>query len=72
MVFLFIRLELNCVVRKKTNDTDEEDYPLPKASYATLKDKQLKDLLREYGLPVTGDRTAWEQRHQQYVPQSFV
>ena len=54
--------------RKKTNDTDDdENYPLPKASYRTLKDKQLKDLLREYGLPVSGDRAAWEQRHQQYV-----
>jgi E3 ubiquitin-protein ligase RAD18 len=53
--------------RKKTSDEDEEDYPLPKASYGTLKDKQLKDMLREYGLPVTGDRSMWEQRHQQYV-----
>jgi len=53
--------------KKKTSDIDDEDYPLPKASYGTLKDKQLKELLREYGLPVTGDRAAWEQRHQQWV-----
>ena len=53
--------------RKKTSDEDAEDYPLPKASYGTLKDRQLKDMLREYGLPVTGDRSIWEQRHQQYV-----
>ena len=53
--------------RKKTSDDDDDnDYPLPKASYGTLKDKQLKDMLREYGLPVTGDRSVWEQRHQQY------
>jgi len=53
--------------KKKISDNDEEDYPLPKASYGTLKDKQLKDMLREYGLPVTGDRSLWEQRHQQWV-----
>lgn len=53
--------------KKKTSDNDDEDYPLPKASYGTLKDKQLKDMLREYGLPVIGDRSAWEQRHQQWV-----
>ena len=60
-----VETELSC--RKKTSDDDDEDYPLPKASYGTLKDKQLKDMLREYGLPVTGDRPAWEQRHQQCV-----
>lgn len=66
---LFIRPELKLSCRKKTSDTDDEleDYPIPKASYGTLKDKQLKDILREYGLPVTGDRVAWEQRHQQCV-----
>lgn len=24
-------------------------------------------MLREYGLPVSGDRSIWELRHQQYV-----
>ena len=72
LIFCSFDWDWICVVRKKTSDSDDEDYPLPKASYGTLKDKQLKDLLREYGLPVTGDRTAWEQRHQQCVSRSFV
>jgi hypothetical protein len=38
--------------------------PLPKASYATLKDKQLKDMLLEHKLPVTGERSVWNARHQ--------
>ncbi|KAF8810105.1 hypothetical protein BYT27DRAFT_7092960 [Phlegmacium glaucopus] len=53
--------------KNNDNDDNDDDYPLPKASYGTLKDKQLKDMLREYGLPVTGDRSLWEQRHQQWV-----
>lgn len=54
-------------IRKKAGDDDNDEYPIPKASYGTLKDKQLRDMLREYGLPGTGDRSVWEQRHQQYV-----
>lgn len=52
--------------KKKSSETDE-DFPLPKASYATLKDKQLKEMLQEHDLPITGDRPQWEQRHQRWV-----
>jgi hypothetical protein len=50
------------LLRKKSSEMDE--FPLPKASYATLKDKQLKEMLQEHDLPTTGDRPQWEQRHQ--------
>ncbi|EPQ58557.1 hypothetical protein GLOTRDRAFT_36698, partial [Gloeophyllum trabeum ATCC 11539] len=46
---------------------DDEWLPLPKASYHTLKDKQLKDLLIEQQLPTTGDRQTWVTRHQRWV-----
>ncbi|KAF9484884.1 hypothetical protein BDN70DRAFT_796760 [Pholiota conissans] len=52
--------------KKKDSDSDDE-YPLPLATYATLKDRQLKDMLAEQGLPLTGDRPIWEQRHQRWV-----
>ena len=54
------------VYRKRDSDSDDE-YPLPLASYTTLKDRQLKDMLTEQGLSVIGNRTIWEQRHQRYV-----
>lgn len=50
----------------KGSDSDEE-HPLPIQTYATLKDRQLKDMLQKHDLPVTGDRSNWEQRHQRYV-----
>ncbi|KAG5639536.1 hypothetical protein H0H81_000683 [Sphagnurus paluster] len=53
-----------------TND-DEDTFPLPKASYGTLKDKKLKEMLVEQGLPTSGDRTQWIQRHQRCVDPSF-
>jgi len=52
--------------RKKGSDSDDE-HALPIATYTTLKDKQLKDMLFEQDLPVTGDRPLWEQRHQRYA-----
>ncbi|KAG6874048.1 hypothetical protein C0995_006905 [Termitomyces sp. Mi166 len=52
---------------KQKDSDDDDEYPLPKASYGTLKDKQLKGMLIEYGLPTTGDRNQWIQRHQQWV-----
>jgi E3 ubiquitin-protein ligase RAD18 len=52
--------------RKRDSDSDDE-YPLPLANYTTLKDKQLKDMLVEQGLPMSGDRPLWEQRHQRCV-----
>ncbi|KIY51841.1 hypothetical protein FISHEDRAFT_70340 [Fistulina hepatica ATCC 64428] len=50
---------------KADNDELDED-PIPKASYDTLKDKQLKRLLEECDLPTTGDRVAWLARHQKW------
>ncbi|KAF9533516.1 hypothetical protein CPB83DRAFT_757682 [Crepidotus variabilis] len=52
--------------KSKHSDSDDE-YPLPIQSYTTLKDRQLKDMLQQYELPVTGDRPIWEQRHQRWV-----
>ncbi|KAG6919919.1 hypothetical protein DXG01_013268 [Tephrocybe rancida] len=50
--------------KQKDNSDDEDDYPLPKATYATLKDKKIKEMLVEYGLPTSGDRQQWILRHQ--------
>ncbi|KAG6896296.1 hypothetical protein C0993_008563, partial [Termitomyces sp. T159_Od127] len=50
--------------KQRDNGNDDDEHPLPKASYSTLKDKQLKDMLIEYGLPTSGDRNQWIQRHQ--------
>ncbi|KAG6853439.1 hypothetical protein C0991_004364 [Blastosporella zonata] len=50
--------------KQKDNDSTNDDYPLPKASYDTLKDKKIKEMLVEYGLPTSGDRNLWIQRHQ--------
>ncbi|KAJ7771607.1 hypothetical protein B0H16DRAFT_189580 [Mycena metata] len=43
------------------------DEYLPKVSYDTLKDKQLKDKLAEQGLAVTGDRAMWTERLQRWT-----
>ncbi|KAF8919257.1 hypothetical protein CPB85DRAFT_1172246, partial [Mucidula mucida] len=52
----------------KTNTPDiDEDSPLPKVSYDTLKDKQLKDLLVKQGLSVIGDRQQLINRYQRWV-----
>ncbi|KAG6890381.1 hypothetical protein C0992_001772 [Termitomyces sp. T32_za158] len=53
--------------KQKDNGNDDDEYPLPKASYSTLKDRQLKDMLIENGLPTGGDRNQWIQRHQHWV-----
>ncbi|KAF5330398.1 hypothetical protein D9619_005602 [Psilocybe cf. subviscida] len=53
--------------QKKNGSDSDDEYPLPLASYNTLKDRQLKDMLSEHGLPLTGDRSTWEQRHQHWV-----
>ncbi|KAF9057143.1 hypothetical protein BJ165DRAFT_1418665 [Panaeolus papilionaceus] len=55
--------------KKKPSERDkqDEDDPLPMATYATLKDRQLKDMLLEQGLPVGGDRGVWEERHKRWV-----
>ncbi|KDQ59637.1 hypothetical protein JAAARDRAFT_153620 [Jaapia argillacea MUCL 33604] len=51
--------------RPKERGIDEE--PIPKASYHTLKDKQLRELLLDHHLPVSGDRSTWITRHQRWV-----
>ncbi|KAF5373090.1 hypothetical protein D9758_001564 [Tetrapyrgos nigripes] len=52
---------------KEPSSSDDEDLPLPKKSYGTLKDKAIKELLNEHGLPTTGDRNTLIARHQQWV-----
>jgi E3 ubiquitin-protein ligase RAD18 len=51
-------------------DTSDADH-IPKVSYDTLKDRQLKDKLAEQGLPTGGDRAAWIARHQRYASSPF-
>jgi E3 ubiquitin-protein ligase RAD18 len=46
----------------------EPSEPLPKVSYSTLKDKAIKALLAEQGLPGTGTKAAWIARHKRSVP----
>jgi E3 ubiquitin-protein ligase RAD18 len=52
---------------RKTGSDSDDEYPLPISTYTTLKDKQLKDMLTQQNLPLTGDRANWEQRHQRYA-----
>ncbi|TFY78153.1 hypothetical protein EWM64_g5857 [Hericium alpestre] len=44
---------------------------LPTVSYAILKEKQIRELLAEHGLPTTGDRAMLTARHMQYDSISF-
>ncbi|KAF5386563.1 hypothetical protein D9615_001906 [Tricholomella constricta] len=53
--------------KQKDTSDDEDNFPLPKASYATLKDRKLKEMLTEHGLPISGDRNQWIHRHQRWV-----
>lgn len=49
-------------------ETSEEDnHPLPKANYDTLKDKQIKDMLVGQELSNAGDRSVLIARHQRYI-----
>ncbi|KAG6845719.1 hypothetical protein H0H87_004985 [Tephrocybe sp. NHM501043] len=48
-------------------DDDDDGHALPKASYDALKDRKIKEMLIEQGLPVSGDRNHWIKRHQQWV-----
>jgi hypothetical protein len=52
--------------RRIPSDSDDE-HPLPIQTYATLKDRQIKEMLHQYDLPVNGNRTIWEHRHQRYA-----
>ncbi|KAI5822318.1 hypothetical protein K523DRAFT_257174 [Schizophyllum commune Tattone D] len=46
---------------------DDNDAPLPKVSYDTLKDKKIRELLAEEKLPTTGDRATCVERHKKWV-----
>jgi E3 ubiquitin-protein ligase RAD18 len=48
--------------RQAASDSEDEG-PLPKVTYATLKERQIKDLLQQHQLSVQGDRATLEQRH---------
>ncbi|KAJ3550754.1 hypothetical protein NMY22_g257 [Coprinellus aureogranulatus] len=52
--------------RQATAESDDEG-PLPKVTYATLKERQIKDLLQEHNLSTQGDRATLEQRHKKWV-----
>ncbi|KAK7449612.1 E3 ubiquitin-protein ligase rad18 [Stygiomarasmius scandens] len=52
---------------KEPASDDDEDLPLPKKSYGTLKDRAIRELLSEHNLPTTGDRNTLISRHQQWV-----
>jgi E3 ubiquitin-protein ligase RAD18 len=45
----------------------ELDTPLPKVSYAVLKDRQIRDLLAENDLSTAGDRSQLIARHERSV-----
>jgi E3 ubiquitin-protein ligase RAD18 len=45
----------------------EADTPIPKVSYAVVKEKQIRDLLDDYGLSITGDRPQLIARHERSV-----
>ncbi|KAK0442972.1 hypothetical protein EV421DRAFT_1710525 [Armillaria borealis] len=51
----------------KERSLSVEDEALPKVSYDTLRDKQIKGLLQDQGLPTSGDRALWITRHQKWV-----
>ncbi|KAK0185881.1 hypothetical protein F5146DRAFT_936616 [Armillaria mellea] len=51
----------------KERSLSVEDEALPKVSYDTLKDKQIKQLLQDQNLPTSGDRALWITRHQRWV-----
>ncbi|KAK0225127.1 hypothetical protein EDD85DRAFT_221008 [Armillaria nabsnona] len=51
----------------KERSSSVEDEALPKVSYDTLKDKQIKRLLQDQNLPTSGDRALWITRHQKWV-----
>ena len=58
-------LTLNFDTREKPDG--ELDTPIPKASYAVLKDRQIRDLLAENDLSTSGDRSQLVARHERSV-----
>jgi E3 ubiquitin-protein ligase RAD18 len=53
--------------RAREKPDAELDTPLPKASYAVLKDRQIRDLLSENDLSTAGDRSQLIARHERSV-----
>ncbi|KAK0458547.1 uncharacterized protein EV420DRAFT_364248 [Desarmillaria tabescens] len=51
----------------KERSSSIEDEALPKVSYDTLKDRQIKNLLNDQGLSTSGDRALCITRHQKWV-----
>ena len=62
----FCVYRLNRYCRSPPADSEEESR-LPKVSYDTLKDRQIKELLSQQDLPISGDRTHWIKQYQQCV-----
>ncbi len=58
-------IDLELCIREKVDA--ELDAPLPKASYAVLKDKQIRDLLAAHDLSTAGDRSQLIARHERCV-----
>ncbi|KIM87497.1 hypothetical protein PILCRDRAFT_815020 [Piloderma croceum F 1598] len=50
-----------------TSDDQADCQPLPKESYAVLKDRKIKDMLLAYQLPTNGDRNTCIARHSRWV-----
>ncbi|KAJ7090341.1 hypothetical protein B0H15DRAFT_838224 [Mycena belliarum] len=51
----------------KEKMAESEGDRLPKVSYDTLKEKQLRDKLMAHGLPTTGERATLTRRHQRWT-----
>lgn len=68
---VIIFLVLNFRMHRMKGSVSDDEHPLPIQTYATLKDRQLKEMLQEYDLLVSGDRSNWEQRHQRYAFSPF-
>jgi hypothetical protein len=58
-------------LREKPEAEVETWTPLPKASYAVLKDKQIRDLLAAQDLSTAGDRTQLMSRHERLALFAF-
>ena len=46
---------------------DSSATPIPKASYHTLKEKRIREMLSEHDLPATGDKDTLTRRHERWV-----
>ena len=50
--------------KASAKDSGSDMSPLPKVSYTVLKDKQIRDLLAQSGLSISGERNVLIARHQ--------